>query len=97
MPSQELALSTILDRSRFNEVELTRKQAIDYLRCQAVTLPEGTPRGFVLATFGGYPLGWLKNIGNRANNLYPKSWRILSEPPAPDNNMAGFGEEEKRS
>lgn len=97
VPSQELALSTILDRSRFNEVELTRKQAIDYLRCQAVTLPEGTPRGFVLATFGGYPLGWLKNIGNRANNLYPKSWRILSEPPAPDNNMAGFGEEEKRS
>ncbi|MBL1488702.1 hypothetical protein ELC62_30105, partial [Klebsiella pneumoniae] len=27
-------------------------------------------------TYQGYPLGPAKNIGNRANNLYPKAWRI---------------------
>lgn len=79
IPSQELAMSTLLDRSKFTEVELTLCQAIDYLRCQAVALPAGTPRGIVLATYECYPLGWMKNIGNRANNLYPKQWRILSE------------------
>jgi NOL1/NOP2/fmu family ribosome biogenesis protein len=39
-------------------------------------LPEGTPRGVVTVTFMGQPLGQVKNIGNRANNLYPKEWRI---------------------
>ena len=24
----------------------------------------------------GHPLGQMKNIGTRANNLYPKEWRI---------------------
>ena len=24
----------------------------------------------------GMPLGQMKNIGSRANNLYPKPWRI---------------------
>ena len=24
------------------------------------------------------PLGFVKNIGNRANNLYPQDWRIRS-------------------
>ena len=26
----------------------------------------------------GQPLGQVKNIGTRANNLYPKEWRIKS-------------------
>ncbi|WP_356803431.1 hypothetical protein [Paramuribaculum intestinale] len=34
------------------------------------------PRGFVLLKFDGLPLGWVKNLGNRANNLYPQEWRI---------------------
>lgn len=79
IPSHELAMSTLLNKETVNCVELDRTQALDYLRCQALTLPTDTPRGIVLATYGGYPLGWAKNIGNRANNLYPKPWRILSE------------------
>jgi len=27
-------------------------------------------------TYNGFALGPAKNIGNRANNLYPKPWRI---------------------
>jgi len=32
----------------------------------------------VLLTWQGEPLGFVKNIGNRANNLYPNEWRIRS-------------------
>ena len=37
-----------------------------------------TPRGYVLLTYDGMPIGFEKNIGNRANNLYPQEWRIKS-------------------
>ena len=32
----------------------------------------------VTVTYLGAPLGFVKNIGNRANNLYPREWRIKS-------------------
>ena len=51
-------------------------EALDYLRREAVTLPADTPRGYVLVTYGGYPLGFVKNLGNRCNNLYPQYWKI---------------------
>ena len=57
-------------------VELTYQQAIAYLRHEALVLPEGTPRGLVTVCFMGFPLGLVKNIGTRANNLYPKEWKI---------------------
>jgi 16S rRNA C967 or C1407 C5-methylase (RsmB/RsmF family) len=58
------------------KVDLDYKSAIAYLRGEALTLPPDTPRGIVGVTFMGYPLGQAKNIGTRANNLYPKEWRI---------------------
>ena len=57
-------------------IELTYPQAIAYLRGEALQLPPDTPRGLVALCFQGYPLGTAKNIGTRANNLYPKEWRI---------------------
>ena len=56
--------------------ELTYQQAIAYLRGEALQLPADTPRGEVTVCFEGHPLGLVKNIGTRANNLYPKPWRI---------------------
>ena len=32
----------------------------------------------ILLTYKNIPLGFAKNIGNRANNLYPQEWRIRS-------------------
>ena len=58
------------------KIELTYAQAMAYLRHEALILPEDTPRGIVEVTFMGHPLGPAKNIGTRANNLYPKAWRI---------------------
>lgn len=76
IPTQQLALSALLDPGAFPCVGVDRAGALAYLARQGVELPPATPRGFVLLTFGGLPLGFVKNIGNRVNNLYPKEWRI---------------------
>ena len=57
-------------------VDVGFSEALKYLRGEALTLPADTPRGIVTVTYKGIPLGPVKNIGNRANNLYPKPWRI---------------------
>ena len=78
VPHQSLALSTALNRSAFALAEVGYGQAIAYLRKEAITLDAATPRGIVLITYHGIPLGFAKNLGNRANNLYPQEWRIKS-------------------
>ena len=59
-------------------VELTYQQAVSYLRRESLTLSPDAPRGLVEVCFLGHPLGTVKNLGSRANNLYPKEWRIKS-------------------
>jgi 16S rRNA C967 or C1407 C5-methylase (RsmB/RsmF family) len=59
-------------------VELSYSQALQYLRREALTLPSEVPTGMVTMTYQGMPLGTAKNLGTRANNLYPKEWRIKS-------------------
>lgn len=78
IPSQALALSVASDLTSFGSVELDYNQAVSYLRKEAVSLPPDTPRGHILMTYKNMPLGFEKNIGNRANNLYPSEWRIKS-------------------
>lgn len=76
IPTEQLALSTALNRKAFPECALTEADALRYLRRETFQLPEETPKGFILMTFNGLPLGFMKNLGNRANNLYPAEWRI---------------------
>lgn len=76
LPLPALALSVGLDEEAFPRAELTQEEAIRYLAREAVTLSADTPRGLVLVTYEGYPLGFAKHLGNRTNNLYPQSWRI---------------------
>lgn len=78
IPSQSLAMAQALRCDAFPSVEVDRDTAVAYLRREAIILPDGTPRGFVLLMFNSAPLGFVKNLGNRANNLYPAPWRILS-------------------
>lgn len=49
-----------------------------YLKKEALLLPDGTEKGYVLVCHKGFPLGFAKHLGNRANNLYPQEWRIRS-------------------
>jgi len=74
--SQMQRLSTPLTHREGPEVVLSYPQAIAYLRHEALVLPADTPRGLVTVCFQGFPLGLAKNIGTRANNLYPKEWKI---------------------
>ena len=78
MPAHGLAMSIALNPDAFAHEEIGREQAISYLRKEAVVLSETAPRGIVLLTYKQIPLGFVKNIGNRANNLYPQEWRIRS-------------------
>lgn len=87
IPSQGLALSTALHHSQFPQVEVSYEDAIRYLRKEAITLPADTPKGYVLISFHDTPIGWMKNIGNRANNLYPQEWKIKSTHIPEGNNL----------
>ena len=69
-------ISDFIHQASGIDVELTYTQSMAYLRHEALVLPEDTPRGLVNVCFMGHPLGLVKNIGTRANNLYPKEWKI---------------------
>jgi NOL1/NOP2/fmu family ribosome biogenesis protein len=78
IPDQSLALSCHLNREAFSCCEINWEEAIRYLRKEALVLPPDLPKGYVLLTYKGAPLGFVKHLGNRANNLYPQEWRIRS-------------------
>ena len=75
IPSASMALSKVLDKESVETIEVDYRTAISFLRKEAITLPDSS-RGYVLISFKGQPLGWVKNLGNRTNNLYPQEWRI---------------------
>ena len=75
VPAHALAMSGAINRDAFCNIEVSRRQALDYLHCDALHI-DNVPRGIVLLTYNDIPLGFAKNIGNRANNMYPQEWRI---------------------
>lgn len=76
IPASEWSLSTTFPTGKYPEVELELNQALSYLHHEALRLPEDAPRGFVVVKYKGLPLGFVKNIGTRANNLFPAEWKI---------------------
>lgn len=56
--------------------ELSIDDALNYLRGNSITLSAEMPKGIVAVSYKGFILGTVKNIGSRANNRYPKEWRI---------------------
>jgi 16S rRNA C967 or C1407 C5-methylase (RsmB/RsmF family)/NOL1/NOP2/fmu family ribosome biogenesis protein len=79
IPDHELALSLIIDKDKFLQTELTKDQAIQYLRRDNITGLDINGKGWSLMTFEGHALGWAKLLPNRINNYYPKEIRILSQ------------------
>lgn len=77
IPSHDLAMSVrILDT--LPQIELDREVALQYLHKDALDSsinPQGLT-GWVLVTYGGANLGWIKAMPNRINNYYPKEARI---------------------
>ena len=76
VPHHALAMSTARADGAFPVCEVDYPTALRYLRGESITV-DG-PRGHVLIAHQGAVLGFANNLGNRANNLYPKPQRILS-------------------
>lgn len=75
-PAPEWPLSIDFPTDKYPVCELDLETALRYLRHEALLLPAETPRGYVALSYKGVRLGMVKNLGTRANNLYPAQWRI---------------------
>jgi len=74
VPDHEYALS--LDYAgEWPSVELSKSDALQYLSRNTIILHDA-PMGYLRVTYNGLGLGFVKNLGTRANNLYPMNWRI---------------------
>lgn len=77
IPAHSLALSIHLNHT-IPRIELTKDQAIAFLKCESVRIEHGK-QGWAIVTFQNHALGWIKIMQNRNNNYYPKEWRILKD------------------
>ena len=83
IPHTALAMSKQLNINNVEQrVELSTERALAYLQREAIT-PEEAQKGYILITNNQIPLGWIKHLGNRSNNLYPENWRIRMAIPNP--------------
>ncbi|MDH4472937.1 MAG: hypothetical protein QE487_10030 [Fluviicola sp.] len=74
IPHEALALNPFIRNTGLSTIELSKDLALSYLHGDTFQL-EGA-HGFQLMTYQNEALGWIKHLGNRFNNLYPKEWRI---------------------
>lgn len=81
VPAHELALSKAFDRDSFPVIEVDYPGALSYLHGDSLSeVDSSVPRGFATVCYGGVPLGFVKNIGRRANNLCPDALRLRLDP-----------------
>jgi hypothetical protein len=78
IPDQGLALCSLLDLEKVSKYEVSKYEALQFLSKEAFDT-SALPLGFILLIHNNIPLGWIKNISGRHNNLYPKNWRILMD------------------
>lgn len=78
VPAHALAMSVMLDVERFPVIDVDWETAISYLR-KDVILPVGAAKCYALLMYKGLVLGFVKQLGERSNNLYPSEWRIRSQ------------------
>jgi 16S rRNA C967 or C1407 C5-methylase (RsmB/RsmF family)/NOL1/NOP2/fmu family ribosome biogenesis protein len=78
IPDHELALSLAINKDAVLSTELTKEQAIQYLRRDNIDITV-TGKGWSLMTYEGLALGWAKLLPNRINNYYPKEIRIMTQ------------------
>jgi NOL1/NOP2/fmu family ribosome biogenesis protein len=75
VPDADLALSLMLKEDAFQVADVDKDTALAFLHRDAIML-SGMEKGYVLIRYEGVNLGFVKNIGNRCNNLHPQSRRI---------------------
>lgn len=75
IPAHELALSTILNREAFPQIDVPIENSLNFFKKEEMQLVSGD-RGWNLLSHRDIPIGWVKNLGNRFNSSLPKDWRI---------------------
>ncbi|MBQ8838994.1 MAG: rRNA cytosine-C5-methyltransferase [Bacteroidales bacterium] len=75
VPDADLALSLIFNSQSYPSVEVDERTALSFLHKDAIVLPEAD-RGYLVIRYKGLGLGFVKNLGNRCNNLHPQARRI---------------------
>lgn len=83
IPHADLALSGAMQRivtediplDGMGVVEVDRGEALKFLAKEPLVF-SGQPSGYLLLTYKGLGLGFVKNLGNRSNNLLPMARRI---------------------
>lgn len=78
VPDADWALSLDYDMDTYPCAELDRQTALQFLHRDTICLPEA-PLGYNVVTYRGMPLGFVKNLGRRCNNLLPRGRRILMD------------------
>jgi 16S rRNA C967 or C1407 C5-methylase (RsmB/RsmF family)/NOL1/NOP2/fmu family ribosome biogenesis protein len=76
IPSFDFALSAEIDTSSFNIWKVDKITALKFLAKETLYAPPGMGKGYILLTWQGVPLGWVKNIGPRCNNMLPQNRKI---------------------
>lgn len=74
-PLHELSQSIQLNTSAFHVTELSKDEALKFFAKEDFKVND-SHKGIALMMHDGAALGWMNLLGNRANNLYPKEWRI---------------------
>lgn len=74
IPDAALALDPSIRKKNIPIYALSKQEALRYLHGD--TFPLDGQQGYGIMSFEGSALGWIKHLGNRFNNLYPKEWRI---------------------
>ena len=82
IPEPALALSKALNPNHsFTVVDIEDQQALAFFANQPLP-PLHSANGYLLLTYLGLPIGFVKQVGNRCNNLYQEAWRIRMNLPA---------------
>ena len=77
IPAHDVALSVDASDS-LHTIDVNKEQALRFLRREEMGLQE-IEKGWLIASYKGLGLGWIKSLGNRVNNYLPKHWRIRME------------------
>ena len=75
-PEHPLALYIGMNRDVVPMVEVSLEEAIDYLRRNDIAAAQ-FDEGINVVGYKGIPIGFVKRIGARCNNMYPKDLRIV--------------------
>ena len=75
VPDADLPLSILYRKGSFREADMDQDTALSYLSGNPLTLKDA-PCGYLEVSCRSLPLGFVKNLGSRCNNLYPRGRRI---------------------